>query len=362
MRIFLIGMAVLTLGACMPPSTPTSTLYIGTYTGAGSEGIYTVQFNSQTGELSEYRLKAEVNNPSYLAFSDSGDKLYAVQETDDFNASGGGISVFDIQGDSLILQQEAATSGAHPCHVALSKDYVGVANYTGGNVALYKLSDDGHLIQPTIIDHKVLDATKAAHAHKVVFRGNQLFVADLGLDLIRMYQNDGLENWVASGQESISLPDGAGPRHFVFSASGSRMYVLNELNATVTVLENHKDGHYKAIQTENTLDPSWEGVKSCAHIQFSPEERFLYVSNRGENTIVCYKVNPADGKLTFVSRTSVEGDWPRNFTLDPSGKFLLVANQKSNNIVVFKRDIEQGGLTYLNQMVLSQPVCLLFKP
>lgn len=335
-------------------------LFVGTYTNGASEGIYKLSFDSKTGTLDSTTLLAKLPNPSFLAISSDKKNVYAVQETADFDSLGGGITAFSLQDGVLTALNSMGTGGAHPCHVALSGEgQLGISNYTGGNFSVFDLESDGSLGQRQLIDHKSLDSVKTSHVHKTHFNEDGLFVADLGLDKIRRYsKQDSL--WLPGRQASIEIPDGAGPRHFEFSDDRSFLYVINELNATITVFEWDDEGNYNPIQTVNTVAADWEGIKSCADIHLSEDGNFLYGSNRGENTIVSFSVDKASGKISFLERTSVEGDWPRNFTLDPSGNFLLVANERSNSISVFKRDMEKGNLEFLNKMDFPSPVCLVF--
>jgi len=133
------------------------------------------------------------------------------------------------------------------------------------------------------------------------------------------------------------------------------------LNSTISVFEKDSDSNYEEIQVVSTLDADFDGESFCADLHLSPDGKFLYGSNRGENTIVIFAVNATSGELELVGRESVHGDWPRNFTIDPSGEFLLVANKKTSNIAVFKRDVEKGTLTFLNETNHPNPVCLVFK-
>ncbi|WP_228236788.1 lactonase family protein [Allomuricauda sp. M10] len=345
-----------------PEEKPMYTLFVGTYTDGDSEGIYTYTFDSGTGELTNKQLAAKLTNPSYLALSKDHKNLYAVQETADFDSLGGGVTAFTLNDGVLKIQNSMGTQGEHPCHVSLSGDgHLAVANYTGGNVALFTLNADGSLGDaPQIIDHKVLDTTKTAHAHMAQFTADGLMVTDLGLDAIKRYKEENGE-FVPSSQSSISFPDGAGPRHFTFGEGGKMLYVISELNSTISVFENDMAGDYQEIQVVKTLDPNYEGNNACADLHISPDGKFLYGSNRGENTIVIFSVNPENGTLTLVGRESVQGDWPRNFSMDPTGEFLLVANQRSSNITVFKRNADSGTLTFLNEIAMPNPVCLVFE-
>ncbi|MFD2100330.1 lactonase family protein [Flagellimonas iocasae] len=344
-----------------PKEKPMYTLFVGTYTNGDSEGIYSLQFNPENGSLDSLTLEAKIPNPSFLTISKDKQHLYAVQETANFDSLGGGVSAYKLNMGKLEFLNSMGTEGPGPCHVSLSGDgYLVVCNYSGGSVALYKLNEDGSFGDaPQIIDHKVLDTTKTSHAHMAQFTQEGLFVADLGLDAIKRYQLKG-DEFVPGEQATLSFAEGAGPRHFTFTQNENLLYVINELNATISVFEKNADGTYEEIQVMETLDPDFDGNNACADIHLSADGKFLYGSNRGENTIVIFKVDGDSGKLNLVGRQDVHGNWPRNFSLDPTGEFLLVANKISSNVVVFKRDVEAGTLTYLSEIEVPNPICLEF--
>jgi 6-phosphogluconolactonase len=338
------------------------TLFVGTYTGSGSEGIYSLQFNPENGTLDSMKLKVKMPNPSFLAMTDDRDFLYAIQETNDYDDTvSGGITAFAMVDGELEELNSASVGGAHPCHVALSGDgQLAASNYTGGSIAIYDINADGSLGDHQFINHNPPDTVGVAHAHKAIFTKDGLFVTDLGLDALMRYtkQSDG---WVPAPQAKVEFPEGTGPRHFEFNADKSYLYVINETNATISVLERDDEGSYEIIQTEPTILPDFTAKNACADIHLSPDGKFLYGSNRGENTIVIFSVDSETGRIGLVGRESVHGEWPRNFTLSPDGEFLLVANQWTDNIVVFKRDAEQGTLTFLSEAEISKPVCLVFE-
>ncbi|MGN7513582.1 MAG: lactonase family protein [Allomuricauda sp.] len=362
-KIVLMGLIAVLAMACTEKTEekPMYTLFVGTYTDGDSEGIYTYTFDANTGELSNKKLAAKLTNPSYLAISKDKKNLYAVQETADFDSLGGGVTAFSLNMGILELQNSMGTQGAHPCHVSLSGDgQLAVANYTGGNVSIFSLNDDGSLAEnPQIIDHKPLDSVKTSHAHMAQFNADGLMVTDLGLDAVKRYKKKG-GKFSPAEQYSLPFEDGAGPRHFTFGENGRLLYVINELNSTISVFEKGTKGNYKEVQVVPTLAADFDGESFCADLHLSPDGKFLYGSNRGENTIVIFAVDPTSGQLELVGRESVHGDWPRNFSMDPTGEFLLVANKKTSNIVVFKRDKENGTLTFLNEINHPNPVCLVF--
>ncbi|WP_273273129.1 lactonase family protein [Maribacter polysiphoniae] len=360
--VLLLSTFLFLFGCKNEQTRKTHTLFVGTYTENGSEGIYSYHFDPNTGELGHKKLAAEIGNPSFVKVSLDKKYLYTVEETDRYENSSGGVAAFRIDGDSLLKINSDATVGAHPCHIGLSKDghFLAASSYTGGSLTIFGLDDKGALRpNPQFIDHKVLDTLKTSHVHSAQFTEDGLFVADLGLDAVKRYQWVGNE-FVPAEQPSLDMASKAGPRHFTFGQGGQYLYVINELNSTITALQRKEDGTYQEVESLSTLAKDFTGESFCADIHLSSDGQFLYGSNRGENTIVIFKVDQTTGKLSLVGRESVKGDWPRNFALDPSGDFLLVANQRSNNIVVFKRDKTEGTLQFLHDYELSSPVCLEF--
>ena len=337
----------------------TQTLFVGTYTDGSSEGIYTLQFNSETGTLDSLELKAKLPNPSFLAISKDKKNLFAVQETADFDSIGGGITSFSLHNGELKLLNSKGSGGAHPCHVAISSNkQIAVSNYTGGNLAIFDLALDGSLGERQLIEHNI-DTLKISHVHKAHFNSDGLFVADLGLDAIKRYSKQP-QGWLPAHKNTIEMGKGVGPRHFEFSKNGNFLYVINELNSTLTVLKKDDEGSYIKIETQSTLAQDFIGESFCADIHLSSDGKFLYGSNRGENTIIVFSIDQESGKLTVIGRTPVKGDWPRNFTISPDGNHLLVANQRSNGITIYSRDAEKGTLKFLNEYKMGSPVCLVF--
>jgi 6-phosphogluconolactonase len=361
--VVIISMVILGIinGCKMEELKKEEVLFVGTYTDNGSEGIYRFKFNVETGRLENKTVAATLENPSFMTFSPDKKMMYAVGEVDNFKDDSGTVTTFRVKDTVLQKIDTKSSHGANPCYVGIdhSGHFVAIANYTGGNVAIYRTLDNGNLEDsPQVIDHKVLDTSKAAHAHMSTFIKGELFVSDLGLDLINKY-NEINGEFVPSAQKSLVVAEGAGPRHFVASENGKFLYVINELNSTITLFQKEKEEFF-VIDTYETVAYDHEEDSYCGDIHLSSDGKFIYGSNRGENTIVIFKVNETNGKLKLVGREDVKGDWPRNFTIDPSGKYVLVANQRSNNIVVFKRDTEKGTLNFVSQVDLPSPVCLKF--
>lgn len=347
-------------------------LYVGTYTKGVAEGIFVYSFNDRSGKLTDLKMPVIINNPSFLTISGSKKYLYAVGEFDDPDKEhSGGLSAFRIEENGkLSFLNHVQTNGANPCHVCISPDgkKVVASNYTGGNLSVFNVLPDGSLTAlMQLIQHKgsgpFPGRQTEPHAHSAKFdsTGKLLFAADLGIDEFKIYSVGVRDKLLKpDSQPFVKLAPGSGPRHFDFSADGRFIYVINELSSSVTVLMKY-GGEWKTIQTIKTLPKDFEGESWCADIHVSANDRFVYGSNRGHNSIAVFKRDITSGKLEFVQTVSVEGNWPRNFALDPTGQFLLVANQKSNDITVFKVDETSGKLSFTGIKVPNEsPVCLQF--
>jgi len=359
----------------MTHSDKTHTIYIGTYTSGESEGIYKCSFNINTGKLSGLKLVAKRTNPSFLAISPDKKTLFCVNETMTYNDKpGGSVSAFRIshENDSLLFINEQPSMGGAPCHIITENTgkFLLAANYMGGNVAVYPIAKDGSIAEySSIIQHegsgKNLDRQEAAHAHSVILgpEDKYVYVSDLGIDKIMIYRLDKEKGLLTPAIIPwAKLEPGAGPRHFTFHPDGEYAYGINELNSTITSFRyNNMDGSLTEIQTISTLPDNFDGMNSCADIHITPSGEYLYGSNRGHNSIVCYSIDKSTGKLTLNSFESTRGETPRNFSLDPSGNYLLVANQNTNTIVSFKIDSKSGTLNFTNHILnVPSPVCIKF--
>jgi 6-phosphogluconolactonase len=350
--IFLYFCVFTCLYNCKAQNTP---LYVGTYTNDESEGIYQLQFNSETGELSDKKLAIATQNPSFITFSPDKKHMYAVGE-----GSISGVTSFKLKKDgTLKLLNTVSSNGKGPCHVSVNQsgDKAVVSNYGGGTVSIYTINNNGSINEASqIFNHNTTD--KPARAHSAQFFDENLYVADLGNNAIYQYQLKD-DTYNLANPAIVETTDNPGPRHFALTKDGHYIYIINEYGSSITSVKKTDIG-FEQIDYDSTLDDHYEGKNSCADIHLSKDEKFLYGSNRGENTIAVFKRNPLDGTIEKIQNITVHGDWPRNFTLDPTGKFLLVANKKSHNISVFSIDSLTGKLTFLNDTKVPSPVCLLF--
>lgn len=347
-------------------------VYFGTYTGGdgASEGIYRSTLDLRTGELSQPVLAGKAVSPSFLEIHPNGQYLYAVSE----HGQSGGVSAYAIVPDTgnLTLLNQQPSGGGGPCHLCV--DFAGknvlVANYGGGSASVIPIGADGSLANPTgfvqhegsSVDTKRQTAPRA-HSVNVSFDDRFAFVADLGIDKVMIYKLDSEKGTIVANDPPFAkVAPGAGPRHFTFHPSGAFAYVINELNGTVTAFDYEpSSGALTEIQTVATLPSGFEGDNSCAEIRVHPEGTFLYGSNRGHNSIVVYRVDPASGKLTFVEHETAEIDTPRNFNIEPYGRFCIVANQNANSVVVFRIDPDTGALEPTgHKIAVGKPVCIRF--
>ena len=349
------------------------TLYVGTYTSGKSEGIYVCRFDRNGPALRRVSSIKSVN-PSFLTIDRSKRYLYAVNEVGEYlGKPGGGVSAFAInrENGNLRLLNEQATQGADPCYVSVDsrKRSLLVANYTGGNVTVLPIRTDGKLGMVSDVEQHEgsgpKEQQKGPHAHCVILdrKERYAFASDLGTDKVMIYNFDrATGKLTAAKQPFAELKAGAGPRHLTFHPSGKYLYVINELDSTITTFGyDERNGTLTMIETVPTVPSEFTGVSYCADVHVSASGRFLYGSNRGHNSIVVFKIDQKTGKLKWVQHHSTEGDWPRNFAIDPSGQFLLVANQRSDNIVFFLIDERTGQLRDIGQTnEIPSPVCLRF--
>ena len=365
------GLLILVMAAVTAITAQSSEyfVYIGTYTGPKSQGIYAWRFDPVSGKLTEVGLVGQTQNPSFVAFHPSGKYLYAVNET-----GNGSLTSFslDPKTGSLTRLNSAPSRGADPCHLTVDRTgrTVLVANYSSGTVAALRIGADGRLGESTAFDqHKGSGADKARqgepHAHSINLSPDQRFaiVADLGTDQMYVYKFD-----PAAGTLTPNTPPttktapAAGPRHFAFHPDGRHAYSINELNSTITAYTwDGAAGTLSVIDAVSTLPAGFKGENSTAEVVIHPNGKFVYGSNRGHDSIAVFRMDPATGKLTLVEHVSTLGKTPRNFAIDPTGKYLFAANQDTNNVVLFRLDPATGKLTPTGQeLKVGSPVCVRF--
>ena len=356
-------------------STGDRTMYVGTYTRGASKGIYAYHFDSATGKMTPTGLVAETENPSFLAIHPNRRFLYAANEISKYEGqAAGSVSAFAIDPATHALKplNRVSSRGTGPCHVAVDKTgkWLFVANYTSGSVAAFPIHEDGSLAEASaFFQHAGSSVNKqrqsGPHAHVAALAPDNRFVlvADLGLDRVFSYRVDSAKGGLAPNDPAfVKLAPGSGPRHLAFRPDAKFVYSINEMLSTVTTFRyDASRARLKELQTLSTLPQVWNGTSTTAEIVVHPNGRFLYASNRGDDSIAIFGIDPSRGTLTFVDRTPTQGKTPRNFAIDPSGTFLLAANQDSGSIVTFRIDPNTGRLSPTgNTLEVPFPVCLLF--
>jgi 6-phosphogluconolactonase len=341
-------------------------LLVGSYTAGQSQGIYRLNFDSATGQIDAKPLQVvKAENPSWLTLSKDQQHLFVVNE----NGPGqkdpvGRVSSYAINPKTheLTLINQVQSLGNEPTHSSLSGDgtHLFVSNYSvledpGGSLAVLPVGADGKLkpvVQLSAHPASRVNPERQAsnHVHSTISSpdGKYVFSNDLGADKIFVYRYDPKANpdlpLTPATPASVSLPPGSGPRHLLFSADGKHAWLTTEMSAQVTVFD-YQDGTLKQTQAVELAAGQPTSDKAGAALHASKDGKFLYVSNRGTaNQLLVFSIDPATGQLKELQRRSVEGDHPREFSLDPSGKFVLIANQKSNQIVVVERDASTGLL------------------
>ncbi len=364
----------LTMTSCEEKKQPITDLayllFVGAYT-QGNEGIAVYRFNAKTGDLQYLLTNENVQNPSYLAIHEDKNLLIAVNEVGEFQGKpSGAVSSFsfDPKSGALELLGQVASGGGAPCYLAMDNKakFALVANYSGGNVGMLPIGNEGNIEDlADLIQHEgsSIDERrqKGPYAHTIVFDPDERYAlaADLGIDQVITYEINREESRLIQVGIFETAP-GAGPRHLAFHPNGKFVYIINELNSTMTSCSyDSETGQLREVMTVSTLPDGFEGTNSCADVHVSPDGRFVYGSNRGHESIAIFKTDASIGNIENVGYQNVKGKTPRNFTIEPTGKFLLVANQNSNNIVVFSIDEETGLLTDTGVEVQTpKPVCL----
>jgi 6-phosphogluconolactonase len=385
-RDFMKAAGIATLGAAVTSrdalSLPVNILararellvYVGTYTsGTKSEGIYLYRLGLSDGSLTRVGVTGGVNNPSYLTLDRARRRLYAVEETEEFEgAKSGAVSAFTVDrtDGSLRFVNRQASMGGAPCYViADSKGrFVLVANYSGGNVAVLPVKKETGLGKATDVRQDSgsgpnRERQEGPHAHSVLLDASNrhAYSCDLGADKVMVYDFDSRGGKLSPAKQPfVSLKPGAGPRHLTFDRAGRHVYVLNELDSTVTAFARVRTtGALRELKSYPLLPADFRGENTGADIHLTPDGRFLFCSNRGHDSIATFRVDARAGELTPVGHTPTGGKTPRNFAVDPTGRFLLVANQRSDSVVTFRIDPSTGALTPAGHTAeIPSPVCL----
>ena len=359
-------------------------VYVGTYTSAGdpakptgSKGIYAYRFDSSSGEVESLGLAAESEQPSFLAADPAGKFLYAVNETDIYQGQpSGGVSAFSIDRSSgmLSLLNELPSRGGAPAHIATDRTgkYVLVSNYDGGSIAVFPILPDGRLgAASDFVQHHGSSINKdrqaGPHVHETIVSPDNRFAlsTDLGLDDLFVYPFDAKTGTLGPQPRVLNLTPGFGPRHIAFAPNGHFVYLISELGSTVSVLPYDPDTGAISNRQIVRLAPADDdpAKKWAAEVAVGPSGKYLYASNRGDDFIAVFSIDPDTGMLKRTETVPLDGKTPRNFAIDPDGHWLWDANQDSDKITLFRIDQNNGNLMPSGlTLKVGAPSCVLFVP
>jgi 6-phosphogluconolactonase len=360
--VFLVPILVLSVSA----QKSNYKMLIGTYTTPDkSKGIYSYTIDMNKGVFTEKSVTTGIQNPSFMAVTPDKKFVYSVSESAD-GSSANAFSLNDKTGYLKIINSSLTKSNG-PCNISVTANHVFTANYDGGSISVFGKKADGSLTDVLqVIQHtgKSINTERQnePHVHQVLVTPdtNYVLANDLGTDKVTVYQyNKNAITNVLIPFDTLNVKPGSGPRHSAFSKDGTKLYLAQEIDGTVSVL-GLTNGRLNLIQ-ETTVDYKTGIINRTADIHLSPDENFLYVTNRGTaNDITCFSVEKT-GKLTFRQQISTAGDGPRNFAITPDGNYVFVANQNTDNIVILKRDKITGFLSNTGKQIkIGAPVCLLF--
>jgi 6-phosphogluconolactonase len=381
-NVFLTALLVLPLFltrslAAPPQSQGAGYLVYVASKGSHSEGIYAYRFDENSGEMAALGLAAETPSPFWLLVSRDGRFLYAANIIGDFHGqASGSVSAFGIDSPSgkLRLLDQVATLGADPCYLSLDRTgrFLLVANYSGGSVAVLPVRADGSLGEVTsFVQHagsgSVPKRQQDPHPHAIAVSPDNRYAlaADLGLDQLLVYRfHPATGSLTRASPPFATLRPGSGPRHFVFSPDGKFVYVTDELGSTITVFSYRPEpAALRVLQVVSILPAGFAGKNTGAEIAVAPSGRFLYASNRGADTIAVFAIDPQSGSLAPLGWVPTLGKTPGMFAIDPSGSYLFVANHDSDNVVVFRIDQEGRQLTPTGKVIdLPGPDAVAFVP
>ena len=369
----LLRLVLLLAAAAFAVPLPAADVYVyfGTHSRGPGIGFSVAHFDTDTGALTQPRFLTEAVEPAYFVIHPDGRHLYTCN-----SGSPGGVSAYEIDratGQLTLLNKEPS-GGGDASYVCLDQTgrFVLVANYEGGNIAVFALQPDGRIGGRTAFAQHTgssVDPKRQTHAyaHSIIVDPTNRFalVADLGLDRLFVYRFDEKNGSLRPNDPPFAtVRPGSGPRHVKFHPNGRWVYLINEMGCTVTAFNwDSAHGALTEFQTISTLPADFKGASTCAEIKVHPNGRFLYGSNRGHDSLAVFAIDSTTGRLAPLEYVSTRGKIPRNFTFDPTGRWILCTNHGSDNAVVFRVDATTGRLTPAGQPVsVPSPFCERFLP
>ena len=341
--------------------------FIGTYTKNKSKGIYRINFDITSGNIEKSNLAYKIENPTYLSIDKDRHIIYSTCKIGDKS----GVSSFKYwqEEDNLHLINCNLSEEKPPCHVSIStnKQVLISSNYHENKMLVYNTLDGLILNSPILGSHigcsTNISRQEKPHIHCSIFTTDEKYIVsiDLGIDkmIISTLEDNKL---VQKDALSYSFPAGTGPRHITYSKATPFYYVLSELTSEIFVFKYNSNSEipFENIQTLSSLPKNCTGEKSGAAIRVHKNNKFLYTSDRGNNSLSLFSINQADGKLKYIDTFSCNGNSPRDFQLDLTGNFLLCANENSDNISIFSINQTTGVLTFIKSETIPTPTCIEF--
>ena len=361
------------LGIAPRGATAQETLLFIAAFAPGDEGaIFAYLLELDTGQLKQVHRTTDVEHPFFIALSPDHKFLYSIHAPGEFGGQANEqVAAYELVGRTgqLKLLNRQSALGSSACYVdvdATGKTVV-LANYSTGSVAAFPVREDGSLGEASSFFQHHGSSINAArqegpHAHcSVISPDNQfVFAADLGLDEIIGYRLDAERAKLEPGRQPfVRTPPGAGPRHLTFHPNGRHVYVINELENSITAFDYESaTGLLIERQTIPTLPQDFDGESYCADLKITPDGRFLYGTNRGHDSIARYRIGE-DGQLSLLGIDPSLGAGPQNLAITPGGELLLCANMPGKNVVVFRIDRRTGSLAPVGKPVsITNPSCI----
>jgi len=374
----LVALSTMAMLNCSGTKEPVDTIrfYVGSSNGTISHSIYLCELNPADGAFAVVDSFAGTRGGSYLDLSSGGEYLFAINQDPWKQETGHStVSSFAVEPGTLVLKavNSQSSEGSGICHIHCCKkgDYIFAANYGSGHATALPVDENGEIAPASSVvigegTGPVESRQEGPHAHQVMLDPNQnfLLVPDLGTDRVFIYAFDAESGLLTPNpaQAYFELAPGAGPRHLAFHPDGLSLYIVNELNSTLTACSyNAEDGTISELNTISTVEDSHQGMKYPAAVRVHPNGRFVYASTRGENSCISTFEISKDRSVTRIQVMEQVPNWPRDFTLDPSGKIMLVAGERSDEIRLYKIGNEDGLLTETESKVkLPAPASILF--
>lgn len=316
--------------------------FLGSYTDNGGAGLQMASTDVSTGAVTPGATLPNMPDPSWLVYSANREILYTTNEL-----PAGTVTALKVDGANppKILNKQA-TEGGSPAHASVhpSGKYLMVANYDSGTVAILPIKTDGSLSPLTDLVKHTGGAGGDPHAHQILAdpSGRWVVSVDLGTDSIYVYTLD-LSTGKLALHDQVVLAKGDGPRHLVFHPNGTRGFLVTENSSQVIAFAwDASAGTLTPGQIVGTTEPGAVTPNHPGEIALSKDATFLYVSNRGDNSIATFSVSADGATVKLLNTTSCGGDWPRHFALDPTERWIVVANQNSGTLTWLPRDPSTG--------------------